>query len=185
MKAKEIRKGKVIDYKGAPHVVMSFQHRTPGNLRAFVQVRLRNIMTGNQCEDRFSSTEDIPEADVFSFNATFLYKDESGFNFMNSENYDQLCLNEDLVGDNKYYIKEEMAVQISTYNDIPIGIEIPKTVVLTIVETQPELKGATASNSPKPALCDTGLSVNVPAFVKVGDRVNVDTEEGVYLSRAD
>jgi len=185
MKAKDIRKGKVIDYKGAPHVVMEFQHRTPGNLRAFVQARLRNIMTGNQCEERFSSTEDIPEADVYTFNTTFLYSDDNGYHFMNSETYDQIELSKEIIGDNAYYLQENMTVQMSTYNDVPINVEIPKTVILTIVETQPELKGATANNSPKPAITDTGLSINVPGFMKVGDRVVVDTETGSYLSRSE
>ncbi len=185
MKAKDIRKGKVIDYKGAPHVVMEFQHRTPGNLRAFVQARLRNILTGNQCEERFSSTEDIPEADVYTFNTTFLYSDESGYHFMNSETFDQVALDKDAVGNNAYYLQEGMVVQMSTYNDQPISIDIPKTVILTIVETQPELKGATANNSPKPATTDTGLSINVPGFMKIGDRVVVDTETGSYMSRSD
>jgi elongation factor P len=185
MKAKEIRKGKVIDYKGAPHAVMDFQHRTPGNLRAFVQVRLRNIITGNQCEERFSSTEDIPEADVFTFNATFLYGDTDGYNFMNSENYEQVSLSPELLGDTANYLQEGMLVQISTYNEQPTGIQIPKTVILTIADTQPEIKGATASNSPKPAVTETGVTLNVPGFVKVGDRVLVDTEEGKYLSRAE
>lgn len=185
MKAKDIRKGKVIDYKGAPHVVMDFQHRTPGNLRAFVQVRLRNIMTGNQCEERFSSTEDIPEADVFTYDATYLYNDSDGYYFMNSESYEQISLNSELLGDNAQYLQEEMKVQISTYNEQPIGIQIPKTVILTIADTQPELKGATASNSPKPATTTTGVTLNVPAFVKVGDKVVIDTEEGTYISRSE
>ena len=184
MKAKDIRKGKVIDYKGAPHAVMDFQHRTPGNLRAFVQVRLRNILTGMQCEDRFSSTEDIPEADVFSFDATFLYSDGDGYHFMNSENYEQLTLSEDMLGSSAAFLQEEMPVQISTYNDQPIGIQLPKTVTLTIAETEPELRGATASNSPKPAKTETGVTLTVPAFIKIGDKVIVDTEEGNYLGRA-
>ena len=185
MKAKDIRKGKVIDYKGAPHVVMDFQHRTPGNLRAFVQARLRNIMTGNQCEERFSSTEDIPEADVFTYDATYLYNDVDGYYFMNSEPYEHISLSTELLGDNAQYLQEEMKVQISTYNEQPIGIQIPKTVILTIADTQPELKGATASNSPKPAVTTTGVTLNVPGFVKVGDKVVIDTEEGTYISRSE
>lgn len=184
MKAKDIRKGKVIDYKGAPHIVMDFQHRTPGNLRAFVQVRLRNILNGNQCEDRFSSTEDIPEADVFSFDATYLYNDADGFHFMNTENYEQISLSAELIGDASKYLQEEMAVQISTYNEQAIGIQLPKTVILVVAETEPELKGATASNSPKPAITTSGATLTVPAFIKVGEKVIVDTEEGKYISRA-
>ncbi|HMO16778.1 MAG TPA: elongation factor P [Oligoflexia bacterium] len=185
MKAKDIRKGKVIVYKDAPHSVMDFQHRTPGNLRAFVQVRLRNLLTGNQCEERFSSTEDIPTADVFSFNATFLYSDDSGHHFMNEESYEQIAISSDLLGDSAKFLQDNMSVQVLTYNENPIAVQLPKTVILTIAETQPEMKGATASNSPKPATTDTGLSITVPAFVKVGDKVVIDTDEGAYLSRAD
>jgi len=185
MKAKDLRKGNVIVYKNAPHSIMEFQHRTPGNLRAFVQVRLRNLMNGNQCEERFSSTEDIPSADVFSFDATYLYSDDQGFNFMNTENYEQLALTSELLGDASNYLQDGMSVQISTYNGEAIGVQLPKTVTLTVVETQPEMKGATASNSPKPATTDTGLTIAVPAFVKVGDKVIVDTDTGSYLSRAE
>lgn len=185
MKAKDIRKGKILDYKGAPHSVMEFQHRTPGNLRAFVQVRLRNLITGTQCEERFSSTEDLATADVFTYNATFMYGDADGYHFMNSETFEQITINEELLGDSAKFLQDNMVVQILSYNELPIGIQLPKTVTLTIAETQPELKGATASNSPKPATTDTGLTINVPAFVKVGDKVIVDTEEGVYLSRTE
>jgi elongation factor P len=185
MKAKDIRKGNVIDYKGAPHSVMEFQHRTPGNLRAFVQVRLRNLITGTQCEDRFSSTEDLQTADVYHNDATFLYADGEGYHFMNSETFEQIAIGDELLGDSAKYLQDGMTVQLSTYNDLPIGIQVPKTVILTIVETQPEMKGATASNSPKPATTDTGLTISVPAFVKVGDKVVVDTEQGTYLNRAE
>lgn len=185
MKAKDIRKGKVIIFNNVPHAVMEFTHRTPGNLRAFVQAKLRNLMTGNQTETRFSSTEDITLADVYSFDATFLYSDTNGFHFMNSENYEEAVLQAELVGDNVYYLQDGMTVSISTYNEAPISISIPKTVVLTIAETTPEMRGATASNSPKPATTDTGLVISVPPFMKIGDRVIVDTEEGVYLSRAE
>ncbi len=185
MKAKDIRKGNVIEYKGAPHSVMDFQHRTPGNLRAFVQVRLRNLITGTQCEDRFSSTEDLQSADVFNYDATYLYGDGDGYHFMHSETFEQITIGEDLLGDSAKYLQDGMIVQLLSYNEQPIGVQIPKTVTLTIAETQPEMKGATASNSPKPATTDTGLTISVPAFVKVGDRVVVDTEQGVYLSRAE
>ena len=172
-------------YNGAPHSVMEFQHRTPGNLRAFVQVKLRNLVAGSQTETRFSSTEDLDLADVYSFKATYLYKDDGGFYFMNAETYEQVSLQKDLLGDADYYLHDGMEVQISTFNEQPITVVLPKTVILTITETQPEMRGATASNSPKPALTDTGLSVNVPAFLKVGDKIVVDTEEGVYLNRAE
>ena len=185
MKAKDMRKGTVIVYKNAPHSVLEFHHRTPGNLRAFIQVKLRNLITSIQCEERFSSTEDIPLADVYNFQATYLYKDTTGYHFMNSESYEQLTMDDGLLGDSIYYLQEGMSVGIATYQEQPISISLPKTVTLTILETQPELRGATASNSPKPATCDTGLAITVPAFVKIGDKVIVDTDEGNYISRAD
>jgi elongation factor P len=185
MKAKDLRRGSIIMYKDAPHRVLSFEHRTPGNLRAFVQVTLRNVRSGIQCDTRFSSTEDIPEADVFTHRASFLYGDGGNYFFMNTENYEETPISEELLGDGKYYLQDGMIVDIVTYEGNPIGITLPKTVVLTVAETEPELRGATASNSPKPAKTDTGLALTVPPFIKTGDRINVDTTEGVYLSRAD
>lgn len=185
MKAKDIRKGKIVLYKDAPHVVMDFQHRTPGNLRAFVQAKLRNLINGVQTETRFSSTEDLTLAEVYTFDASYMYHDGSGYHFMNSESYEEVVLSDELIADNKFFLMENMNVQINTYNEAPIAVSLPKTVVLTIEETQPEMRGATASNSPKPATTNTGLVLAVPPFLKPGDRIVVDTEESVYLSRAD
>jgi elongation factor P len=185
MKAKDVRKGNVVMFKNAPHKVMDFQHRTPGNLRAFVQIKFRNILNGVTVEDRFSSDDDLPSADIYTYSATYLYSDGDGHHFMNSENYDQVALTEELVGDSKLYLMEGMTVELSTFEDRPIGIVLPKTVVLEIVETTPELRGATASNSPKPATTNTGLVLSVPPFIKIGEKVVVDTEDGSYLSRAD
>lgn len=185
MKAKEVRRGSVIMFKDAPHRVMEFQHRSPGNLRAFVQVTLRNLISGAQAETRFSSTEDLQEADIFNHKGTYMYSDASGYHFMNSENYEEIALTFELVGDDKFYLQDGMAVEILTFNDEPIGVTLPKTVTLTVADTQPELKGSTASNSPKPATTDTGLALTVPAFIKIGEKITVDTETGNYLSRAE
>lgn len=185
MKAKDIRKGKVIMYNGAPHSVMDFQHRTPGNLRAFVQMKLRNLMSGTQTETRFSSTEDLTMADVYDYKATYLYSDSNGYHFMNTESYEQVALQPEFLGDANLYLQDGMEVQISTFEEKPIAVQLPKTVILEITETQPEMRGATASNSPKPATTNTGLTVSVPPFLKVGDKIIVDTEEGIYLSRAE
>ena len=172
-------------FKDAPHRVMDFEHRTPGNLRAFVQVTMRNVITGVQCDTRFSSTEDIPEADVFTFRATFTYENGGVYTFMNSTNYEEVAISGELLGNGKLYLQDGMEVDILTYNEEPVGITLPKTVTLTVVETEPEIRGSTASNSPKPAKMDTGLMITVPAFVKVGERIVVDTEEGRYMSRAE
>ena len=185
MRAKDVRKGKVIIYNGTPYRVMDFHHHTPGNLRAMVQTKLRNILNGTQTEVRFSSTEDLTEADIYSFSATYLYSDSSGYHFMNLSSYEQITLEAELLGDSVNYLKEEMQVDISTYNEQPIGVALPKTTILAVKETEPEMRGATASNSPKPATMETGLVVTVPPFIKVGDRIVIDTEEGKYLSRAD
>ncbi|MBX7144782.1 MAG: elongation factor P [Oligoflexia bacterium] len=185
MKANDIRKGIVVMHNGAPHRVMDFRHHTPGNLRAMVQTKLRNLLTGNQSEVRYSSTEEIEEADVRTFPATYLYADQEGYHFMNAENYEELTINGETLGDASYYLQDQMKVDVTTYEGNPIGVNLPSTVVLTIVETEPEVKGATASNSPKPAKTDTGLALSVPPFVKIGDKILVNTAEGKYLSRAD
>lgn len=185
MKAGEIRKGKVIMYNKAPYRVMDFHHHTPGNLRAMVQTKLKNLLSGSQAEVRFSTTEEIEEADVLTFPATYIYSDNDGFHFMNSETYEQFLITREILGDTMYYLQDEMKVDIMTYNGEPISVTPPQTVVLTIEETEPEIKGATATNSPKPAKTETGLTLTVPQFVKIGDKVVVNTEEGKYLSRAD
>ena len=185
MKAKDVRKGNVILFNKVPHRVLEYNHRTPGNLRAFVQIKLRNVMNGAQSEQRFSSDDELEFADLYAFTASFLYSDDSGYHFMNTENYEQIALQEDLVGDSKYYLTEGLAVEISTLDERPIGVELPKTVSLEVVETVPEIKGATATNVGKPATLSTGLTVSVPPFIKKGEKIVIDTATGDYLSRAD
>jgi elongation factor P len=184
MKAKDVRRGQVIIFKNTLYSVMDFHHHTPGNLRAMVHMKLRNLMTGTQLEHRFSSTEDIETADVFQQPATFLYADTNGYHFMNSETFEEVTISSEMLGDGRYYIQEGMQIQLSVYEENPIGVQFPQTVTLTIAETEPGLRGATASNSPKPAKTDTGLQLAVPPFVNVGDQVVVNTETGEYLSRA-
>ena len=185
MKAKDIRRGSVIVYNSTPYRVIDFHHHTPGNLRAMVQTKLRNLLNGTQTDVRFSSVEDLQEADVYSFQATFLYQDSSGYHFMNSENYEEVTLSPELVGDGKYYLNDGMAVQVLSYQDEPIGLTLPQTVILEIGETEPGIKGATASNSPKSAKTTSGLSLTVPPFIEIGEKVVVNTEKGEYLSRAE
>ena len=164
---------------------MDYQHRTPGNKRGFVQVKMRNLLTGIQTEFKFSSDDSIDLADVDSFDAAYLYQDDLGFHFMNSENFEQFSIPKEILKDSVYYLQENMTIAVNTFNEQPISVNLPKTVVLTIADTSPEIKGATATNSPKPAVTDTGLTLNVPPFCKIGDRINVDTTDGSYLSRAD
>ncbi len=185
MKASDIRRGNVILHNGQPFRVMDFNHHTPGNLRAMVQTKLRNLLTGNSTEVRFSATENIEEADVFFSKATYLYSDADGYHFMRTENFDQFSINAETLGDAVYYLQEQMEVEVTDYNGDPIGIVVPQTVILTVVETEPELKASTASNSPKPAKTETGLQLTVPPFIKEGERIVVNTVEGIYVKRAE
>lgn len=184
MKGNDIRRGVVLMHNGAPHRVIDFHHHTPGNLRAMVQTKLRNLLSGSQTEVRYSATEEVTEADVFTFAAVYLYSDQAGYHFMNNENYEELTLDTEALGDALYYLQDNMEVQVTTFEGQAIGVQLPSTVVLTVVETSPELRGATASNSPKPAKTDTGLQLNVPPFIKQGERIVVNTQEGTYVSRA-
>jgi elongation factor P len=185
MKATTIRKGVVIMFNGTPHRVLEFFHNTPGKGRASVSVKLRNLLNGNQTENKYAANDEVEEADVHSSSATYMYNDGASFFFMNSSTYEEIPIPTEVVGDGAYYLQEGMAVDITTFQDAPIGIKLPTSVILTIVQTEPELKGATASNSPKPAITDTGLQLSVPPFVKEGERIVVGTDDGTYMKRAD
>ena len=185
MKASNIRKGIIILHHKVPHRVMDFHHHTPGNLRALVQVKMRNLMTGNQTEMRYASGDELEEADARTTPATYLYSDTSGFHFMMSDSYEEITLSKELVGEGSFYLQEEMPVDITLWEGEPIGINLPQIVTLTIVETSPEIRGATASNSPKPAKTNTGLMISVPPFIKQGEKVEIRTEDGAYIGRAD
>jgi|SRR5688572_25925830 elongation factor P len=183
MNANDIRKGMLIMYNDTPHRVMDFQHRTPGNLRAFVQAKLRNIKTGSSTEVRFSSTENIERATMEEVEMEYLYADGDMYHFMNTETYEQVALNNETLGDAMNYLVEGAKIKIEFFEGAPMGVELPAAVEMTVVETSPELKGATASNSPKPAKLNTGVTVQVPPFIKEGDRIRVDPTKGVYLER--
>ena len=184
MQANDIRKGMLIIYNGAPHRVLDFQHRTPGNLRAFVQAKLRNIKSGSSTEVRFSSTENIERAILDEHEMEYMYSDGQFHHFMNTETFDQIALDNETLGDAMSYLVAGTKIQVDFYDGQPIGVSLPPAVELTVVETQPEMKGATASNSPKPAKLETGVTVQVPPFIKQGDRIRVDPSKGVYLERA-
>lgn len=182
--ATQIRKGMIIIHEGSPCRVLSYQHRTPGNLRAFVQVRLRNLRTGSSFEYRYSSTDQVERAILKQHEMEFLYKDDTHYHFMNTENFEQVALDEETLGDYAKYLKGGGKIQIDFFDGQPIAVEMPSYVELKVVETEPELKGATASNSPKPATLETGVIVQVPPFIREGDVVRVDPSEGRYLERA-
>jgi len=184
MNASHIRRGMVILFNGEPHKVLDFQHRTPGNLRAFVQAKLRNISTGTSFDYRFSSTETVERAILEQHEMEYLYADGNLHHFMNTETFEQFPLDEETLGDALNYLLPGSKIQIDFFNGQPISVEPPSTVDLTVVETEPELKGATASASYKPAKLETGLMVQVPPFIKEGDVVRINTADGNYLTRA-
>ena len=164
--------------------VMSVTHRTPGNLRAFVQVRMRNLRVGNSFDYRFSSTENVERAMLDTHPMEYLYSDPSGHHFMNQGTYEQVALTDEILGDSLLYLLPNMVLTVDFHDENPVGVELPNTVTLTVVDTEPGMKNATASASYKPAKMETGLVVNVPQFINNGDRLVIDTRENKYLNRA-
>lgn len=178
-----IRPGYVIKFNGDLCRVMTAEHRTPGNKRAFLQAKLRKLKDGTQTEARFRADEEVERAVLEQAEMEFLYDDPSGYCFMNCETYDQVFLQEDLLKDVIRFLLPNMRVQVELYEEKPIGIALPETVDLTVTATDPPMKGATASGSGKPATMETGLVVSVPQFIEVGEKVRVSTTSGLYLER--
>lgn len=181
--ASALRSGMCILHEGEVCRLMSVTHRTPGNLRAFVQVRMRNLRTGNSFEHRFSSTESVERAILDTVAMEYLYSDTEGHHFMSQETYEQVALANEVLGDALGYMLPNTVLKIDFYEGAPVGIELPNTVVLEVVETEPGMKGATASSSYKPAKMETGVVVQVPPFIEVGTKIEVDTRENKYLRR--
>jgi elongation factor P len=184
IQATQIRKGMVIMHNGVLHKVVDFHHHTPGNLRAMVQTKLRNLKSGSTTEHRFRSTDDVERVTLEDHEMTYLYNEGDTYYFMNTETYEQIGLNADDLGDAIGYLLPDTAIQVQFYEGTPIGIDIPGVVELTVVETEPEIKGATVSNVGKPAKLETGITIQVPAFIKQGEKIRVDTAEGRYIERA-
>ena len=182
--ATQMRPGMIIKHNNELHSVFSVEHRTPGNLRAFIQAKLRNLRTGSMFEHRFRSPDPIDRVVVDEISMEFLYNDGDDYYFMNTENYEQTLLKRDTLGDAVEYLTANLQITVSFFDGVAVGIELPQTVELTIVETEPGLKSATASSVTKPAKTETGLIVQVPPFINEGEKIRVDTAEGAYLSRA-
>ncbi|MBI1761669.1 MAG: elongation factor P [Acidobacteria bacterium] len=184
IKANQIRKGMVLLHNGVPHRVIEFHHHTPGNLRAMVQTRMRNLKTGNTMEHRFSSTESVERAHFEEQEMSYLYSEAETYYFMNNDSYEQIGLHEEELGDDVGYLLPETNVKVEFFEGQPISVTIPGVVELKVVETEPEIKGATVSNVGKPAKLETGITIQVPAFIKEGEKIRVDTTEGRYIERA-
>ena len=182
--ATQMRPGMIIKHNNELHAVFSVEHRTPGNLRAFIQAKLRNIRTGSMFVERFRSPDPIERVIVDEIAMEFLYSDGDDYYFMNTENYEQTHLKRDTLGDSVEYLIPNLQIRVSFFDGVAVGIELPQTVEMTVVQTEPGLKSATASSVTKPATLETGLVVQVPPFINEGEKIRVDTAEGAYLSRA-
>ncbi len=182
--ATQLRPGMIIKHNNDLHSVFSVEHRTPGNLRAFIQAKLRNLRTGAMFEHRFRSPDPIDKITVDEVEMEYLYNDGDAYYFMNTENFEQIPLNRDTLGDAVDYLIPNLQIKIEFFDGKAVGVELPQTVDLTVIETEPGLKSATASSVTKPAKTETGLVVQVPPFINEGEKIRVDTSEGAYLSRA-
>lgn len=163
---------------------LDVQHVTPGNLRGFVRVKMRNIRTGVLADNRFRSEDQVERAVLDEREMQYLYQDGDDYHFMDTSSYEQVHITSEALGDSVHYLKPEMTIQVEFYGTEPVGIELPQTVDLKVTSTVPGIKGATASNQVKPATLETGVVVNVPPFISEGDVIKVNTETGEYLSRA-
>jgi elongation factor P len=164
--------------------VLELQHVTPGNLRGFVRLKLRNIRSGALADQKLRSEDEIERATLDQKSMQYLYRDGDAYHFMDTESYEQMSLTDEVLGDAMSYMVAESVIEMEFYGSEPVGIELPPTVDLKVVETTPAIKGATASAQLKPATLETGLVVQVPPFVNQGDKVRINTETGEYQSRA-
>ena len=182
--ANDLRKGQVIKFNNEPHLVMETQHRTPGNLRAFVQANLRSLRHGRTSDVRFSSTEKVEVVPMETRKLEYSYKDQTGYHFSDSQTYEETVLQEDLVGHAKDFLVENQQVEVVFVENLPALVELPATVELEIVESAEGIRGDSSSNVMKPAKLETGLMVQVPLFIKEGEKIKVRTSDGAYMSRA-
>ena len=180
----QMRPGMVIKFNNELYSVFSVFHRTPGNLRGFVQAKMRSLRSGTMIEHRFSSEDRVERAALEEHTMEYLYDDGEFYYFMNTETFDQLHLTKDILGDAIQYLVPQLQVSVEFYEGKPISVELPATVDLTVVETEPGLKGASVSNVTKAAKLETGLVVQVPPFIVEGEKIRVNTAEGTYQERA-
>ena len=182
--ATQIRRGMVIVFDGDPCRVVDFRHHTPGNLRAMVQTKMRNLRTGNNFEHRFRAADSIEKASMETHELEFLYQGGDTYHFMNTENYDQLEMDSETLGDAAQWLQPGMKIMAEYYEGRPIAIDLPNAIELEIVDTAPVMKSATKTASTKPAKLENGVTVNVPEFISTGEKVRVNPNTGEYLDRA-
>lgn len=179
----DFKKGLKLMVDGQPYVVVDFQHVKPGKGNQFSRTKLRALLTGQNLERTFKSGEKFEVPNVENVEMTFLYKDDTGFNFMNQTNFEQIMMMEHEVGDSKDFLTENLVVNITIYNDKPVVVDVPKAVNLRVAQTEPGIKGDRVTGATKQATMETGLVVNVPLHINEGDLLRIDTSEGAYVER--
>ena len=184
IQATRLKKGMLIKVDQDLFRVLELQHVTPGNLRGFVRVKLRNIRNGAMSDQKLRSEDTLDRATLEEREMQYLYQDGDDYYFMDTTSYDQIHITSEALGESVHYLKPEMLIEVEFYGAEPVGIELPQTVDLKVLDTVPGIKGATASNQVKPATLETGLVVQVPPFINPGDLIRVSTETGEYLARA-
>ena len=184
IQATRLKKGMLVKMDQDLFRVLELQHVTPGNLRGFVRVKLRNIRNGTLSDQKLRSEDSVERATLDEREMQYLYQDGDDYYFMDTSSYEQIHISNEALGDSVNYLKPEMTINVEFYGTEPVGIELPQTVDLKVLETVPGIKGATASNQVKPATLETGLVVRVPPFINTGDVIRVSTDTGEYLARA-
>jgi elongation factor P len=182
--ATNIRKGQVLQVDGELWVVLDYTHITPGNWRGYVQVVMKSLKTGRKDNRRMRSTDKVDIAFIDTRELQYIYSDNLGAHFMDTENFEQTALDPELLGDALHYVKEGELVKVNFHDETPIGIELPTTVVLEVTETEPGVKGDTVSNVFKPATVETGITIKVPNHINQGEMIKVDTRNGEFVERA-
>ena len=180
----EFRKNLKLDIDNTPFQIVEFQHVSPGKGSAFTRTKLKNLLNGNVIERTFKSGDKIPAANVDIKEMQFLYKDGSGFNFMNTENFEQIIISEEQIGEQSLFMQDNMQVQVLFYNDKPISVDLPTFVELKVVKTDPSFRGDTVTGGSKPATLETGAVIQVPFHISEGDVLKVDTRDATYVEKA-
>ena len=184
MNANDLRPGMIIKHNHDLFSIHKAEHRTRGNLRAFVQARMRNLRTGAMSDFRFRSEDTVERAVIDEVEMQYLYADGDSYTFMNTSNFEQISLHKETVGGRAAYLVPDVMLKVDFFEGRPVDIQLPATVDLKVIETEPGIKGGSATNVTKPAKMETGLVVQVPPFIGAGERIRVDTAEGTYVERA-
>ena len=184
VQATRLKKGNLIVLEGELFRILELQHVTPGNLRGFVRVKLRNLRNGALADQRLRSDDTVQRAQLDEVEMQYMFSDSAGHHFMDTTSYEQISLSDEVLGEMINYLVPESKIKVDFFGANPVGIELPQTVDLVVKDTSPAIKGSTANAQLKPATLETGLVVNVPPFINVGDTVRVNTESGEYQNRA-